>query len=347
MTTPEALISAKIRRRADGLELWFLRIRRTTGLPPSAFGVLVALAVTAIVASGALHPGIRSSDAALFLASGAFFGVSLGMIAGIMPRLIEAARADLAELAPLYPGDGASLTHASGALSRLTPGTTSALTALGIAAGILHAWLLGHMALPWWPALAQTLGTLALWVAMMLSMTPLFMNALLFDQLGRHAEPDLFDRGATAPFGTLALRPTLMVVGLQCAYPILFVGGGNSLAWATLIGSGVSLVTMSGLFFLPLSGIRARLRAVKRARLAEVDARIGELRPALRDYGPAARLDQLNALESLLALRERILRASTWPLDVAGIQGVLIYVILPPLTWAAAAFVEMAIDRSL
>ena len=193
----------------------------------------------------------------------------------------------------------------------------------------------------------QTLGTLVLWIAMMLSMTPLISNARLFDHLGRRAEPDLFDRSATAPFGNLALRPTLVVVGLQCADPILVVGGGESLASATLIGIAVSFVTMSGLFFLPLSGMRTRLREVRRARLAEVDARIAELRPGLRDFGAEVPLDRLTALEALLALRERIPRTSTWPLDVAGIRGVMIYVILPPLTWAAAAFVEMAIDRSL
>ena len=347
MTTADALVEAETYRRADGVELWFLRIHRTTGLPPVAFGIAVAIAVTVFVASGALHPDIPSSEAKSFAASGAFFGVSLGVIAGIMPRLIDAARADLVRLAPLYPDEDASLAIISRALSRLTPGSTSGLTAIGAAAGFIHAWLLGQLALPWWPAIVQTLGTLALWIAMTLSMTPLIINARLFDRLGRHADPDLFDRSATAPFGNLALRPTLVLVGLQCAYPILVVGGGNSLAGATLIGIAVSFMTMSGLFFMPLTGIRARLREVRRARLAEVDARISELSGKLRNFGPAVPLDRLTDLEALLGLRERILRASTWPLDVDGIRGVLVYVVLPPLTWAAAAFVEMAIDRSL
>jgi len=347
VTTEDALVGAEVRRRADGVELWFLRVHRHTGLPPVTFGVLVAIAVAAFVASGALHPDIPSAAAASFVASGAFFGVSLGMIAGIMPRLIDAARADLARIAPLYPDGAESLALVERALPRLTPGRTVGLTIVGLIAGTAHAWLLGQWVLPWWPALAQTIGTLALWVAMMLSMTPLISNARLFDHLGRRAQPDLFDRSTTAPFGTLALRPTLVVVGLQCAYPILVVGGGDSLAGATLIGIAVSFVTMSGLFFMPLSGIRGRLREVQRARLAEVDARIAALRPSLPDFGPDTPLDRLTALEGLLALRERIQRTSTWPRDVAGIRGVMIYVILPPLTWAAAAFVEMAIDRSL
>lgn len=347
MTAPDALVGAEVGRRADGVELWFLRAHRRTGLPSIAFGLLVAFAVGALVASAALDPDVPSAATASFVASGAFFGVSVGMIAGIMPRLIDAARADLARLAPLFPNGRDDLETVGRALSRLTPGRTTALTLLGVSAGTMHAWLLGQWQLPWWPALVQTLGTLILWIAMMLSMAPLISNARLFDHLGRRAEPDLFDRSAVAPFGTLALRPTLVVVGLQCAYPILVVGGGDSLAGATLIGIAASFVTMSGLFFMPLSGIRERLREVQRARLAEVDARIAELRPSLRDFGTTAPLESLTALEALLGLRERILRTSTWPLDVAGIRGVMIYVILPPLTWAAAAFVEMAIDRSL
>jgi len=46
---------------------------------------------------------------------------------------------------------------------------------------------------------------------------------------------------------------------------------------------------------------------------------------------------------ALTDMRERVVQAPGWPLDLAGIPGILLYIVLPPLTWAAAALVEMFI----
>jgi hypothetical protein len=49
-------------------------------------------------------------------------------------------------------------------------------------------------------------------------------------------------------------------------------------------------------------------------------------------------------MDTILDMRERVAQAPGWPLDLAGVRRILLYIVLPPLTWAAAALVEMFID---
>ena len=52
-------------------------------------------------------------------------------------------------------------------------------------------------------------------------------------------------------------------------------------------------------------------------------------------------------MDTLLDMRERVAHAPGWPMDLAGVRRILLYVVLPPLTWAAAALVEMLIDSAV
>ena len=58
-------------------------------------------------------------------------------------------------------------------------------------------------------------------------------------------------------------------------------------------------------------------------------------------------VEQINQLELLLQRRERLKAVHTWPLDMSVISRLLLYVIVPPLAWLGAAFVEIVLDSLL
>ena len=91
-------------------------------------------------------------------------------------------------------------------------------------------------------------------------------------------------------------------------------------------------------------GIRVRIRETRQESLAALDARIESL-----DIGDVANasVKVMDEMDTVLDMRERVARAPGWPLDLAGVRRILLYIVLPPLTWAAAAIVEMLIDSAL
>jgi len=95
---------------------------------------------------------------------------------------------------------------------------------------------------------------------------------------------------------------------------------------------------------MPLRGIRRRIRETRTAALQQLDARYDAIS---RDGLTSAEPQQLSAMDTLLDMRERVAQAPGWPMDLAGVRRILLYVVLPPLTWAAAALVEMLIDSAV
>lgn len=57
-----------------------------------------------------------------------------------------------------------------------------------------------------------------------------------------------------------------------------------------------------------------------------------------------ASADDLFELDALLDMREPVAQAPAWPVDLAGVKRIFLHIVLPPLTWAAAALVERYMD---
>ena len=49
----------------------------------------------------------------------------------------------------------------------------------------------------------------------------------------------------------------------------------------------------------------------------------------------------------LASLRREVDHLSAWPIGSQSIQRLLLYGIIPPFTWVAAAFVEMSLENWL
>jgi hypothetical protein len=335
-------IDDKLRVRADSRELWLLRLQAASRLSPPAFGI-VAGAMTFAIAALPITFAYGVDTALEQMLDGAlFFALTIGILAGFCEPVYRGAVDDLEALSAVLPLSGGERRVVGRALVRQPAGRALLAAGAGLACGVLHCWLMATHRLPPAFAVSQAAGTLLVWLMMWSTMSALINNALIFSALGTRAAPDLLRPSRHAAFGRAALRPALFVIGLLCAYSILAVGGG--LTGATLIAFCVTISVLCGLFFLPLIGIRRRIRDVRRAMLLDLDRRIDGL---YRQDMAAADAEQLFELDAVLDIRERVARASAWPLDLAGVRRILLYVVLPPLTWAAAALVEILVDQLL
>lgn len=341
VNAPLMKLDNKLRQLAEAPELPLLRLQSLLGLSSGAYGLLVGAVSMAFLLIPFLVYDLPPAAQRDILGSALFFSSSYAILAGFMAPVVRGAAADLDALGSVLPVSEGDRCILARGLSRLpTPALLREL-ALGLIAGSIHCYLLGHLQLPWVLMLGQVVATLLLWVLMFLTVPKLATNALLFSRLGRCAEPDLLRPSRHAAFGSAALRPALLLIGTLCAYVVLFLENGSSLEPTTLIGALVSLPTLLGIIALPLRGIRQRIRETRMNSLLALDQRLESITTA-----PLATLSTstLQDMDILLDMRERIAQAPGWPLDLAGVQRILLYIVLPPLTWVAAAMVEMLVD---
>jgi hypothetical protein len=329
--------------RSGAPELWFLQVQRASRLSPWAFGLLAGAVIFVLVVLPPVSAGVPPAAVPDLLASAAFFATSLGFLFGAAPVIFPAAARDFERLRPVLELDAVTADRLGRALVRLPSSRVLGYAALGTLFGCVHALLVvdasGSSRAESTPAVA----TVLLWVMMFQIAPPMLANAGLFDRLASRVQPDLLRIHQLYPFGSAAVRPTLFVIGLQCAYPLLALGSAEPIGATNLIGLGVSALLVGGLFFLPLRGIRRRISAAREQVLASLDARVARF--SLDEGAVTAAMDApLAELESLLALRERVARVSSWPLGHSGLKRVALYVILPPLTWVGAALVERMLE---
>jgi len=117
------------------------------------------------------------------------------------------------------------------------------------------------------PAAAIFSGTCLIWIVLTLSLAALLDNALLLRKLARHIRINLLQPQQLRPFGTVAVISTLAVIGIQAAFPIMFVDSGLN-ATAYIPGLIPTSAVMLLLAALPVWPIHRRLAGAKALALA-------------------------------------------------------------------------------
>ena len=195
------------------------------------------------------------------------------------------------------------------------------------------------------PAAAIFGGTCLIWIVLTLSLAALLDNALLLRKLARHVRVNLLQPQQLRPFGTVAVISTLAVIGIQAAFPIMFVDSGLN-AMAYIPGLIPTTAVMLLLGALPVWPIHRRLAQAKALALGPINQRIDAVEGAgavdpedAADYG-----NRLTQLAPLLTYRQEIDQVSEWPFDLGVITRLGLYLIIPPLTWVGAALIERLVD---
>lgn len=224
--------------------------------------------------------------------------------------------------------------------------------ALGITLGLAHdvildsttARLLGLSDVSHSPLrLLFSLSTVALWTLTFAIATQLISSARQLSRLvGAHLEPGLGGNPAAHRLGVIASRSIVPTLILVAALPLLIFD--SEPRWSAVVpGAVMSLALIVVLFLAPLGGLRARVEAFKREQIAAVDRALASIGPLGRDAPRDIERNRARELASLLSLRRELQAISPWPVGASVFGRVLLYGIIPPLTWIAAAMVEFSL----
>ena len=186
---------------------------------------------------------------------------------------------------------------------------------------------------------AMVIGALFVWVFTTCTIHSLLDNARLFRRIGPRVRADLLDPDRLMPVGRMAVGSTLLVIGAQASFPIMWAGGSAD-PWTTIPGLAATGLPLAYLILAPIVPVHLVLRAAKRAELARINGQITALRA-----GRQPDTAQLIALQPLLTYRREVASAPEWPLDVSSVARFALYLVIVPITWVGAALIEYVVDR--
>ena len=151
---------------------------------------------------------------------------------------------------------------------------------------------------------------------------------------------DLFDLKPLFPFTQQGLTNALLLIGLLSIYGLLLVTETGFGLLALLIGLGI--LTGAGLaLFLPLRGVRKRIRQAKAGELEWADAELGRLRSVLKSDDSRS---SAGALADLAAYHRQVEGVPEWPISASNYVRFALYLLIPVGSWALAAVVERFVD---
>lgn len=195
------------------------------------------------------------------------------------------------------------------------------------------------------PGFMSTLGALLVWVVMTTVISMLIQQAMLFARLGRNnVRLSLLNTRSLLPFARVSISSSLAIIGALALFPLISLDSGLNLV-ESLPGAIATLVPMVAMFIIPVWPVHQRMARMKTQQLAtlndEIEARLGDSGEVAPDSGA------LEPLVTLLSYRREIARASTWPFDLGNVSRLAFYMVIPPLTWVAAALIENLVDSVL
>jgi hypothetical protein len=198
--------------------------------------------------------------------------------------------------------------------------------------GLVYQALVG-MSLTWAYAWGPPL-LMVLWGVVFHALWILIDNAFLLARIGEHeVRVDLNDVGALDVFANAGTRHMLLLVGGLAVFPIQSIFGGGRSPLDLL--PGLLIVVPVGLFLFvwPVLAVRRAILRAKRDELAQIDLLLAS----------APHLEDRYVLLSLL--RRQVVSIPAWPLSLRNLARLALYLVIPPLTWVAAAFVDAFVSR--
>lgn len=223
---------------------------------------------------------------------------------------------------------------------------------LGLILGFMHAWLIQGSPLDLFISITENrvnlimnLATLMVWTVMTTVITALADNALLFANLGRdYVRIDLLNTKALTPFARVAVISTLVLIGAQAAFPLMFIEGEFNVL-TVLPGFLAITIPMVIILVMPLWPIHRRIQTAKKQEFSAIQLEINQQAAGNQDL--ISDQPALQTMNSLLAYRREIMQVSEWPFDIGAITRLGLYLIIPPLTWVGAALIENMVDMFL
>lgn len=158
-----------------------------------------------------------------------------------------------------------------------------------------------------------------------------------FARLGEIVSFDIFQLDRLRPLARAGMNDVLLIAGAVALSPLQALDAefrlGNY-SFALLVAIPTSLTLLA----IPLRPIHRRIVHDKKIRLARIEAAIERTR-----NDPAQ--ENLADLEALLSHRDRLHDQPTWPFSTALASRLVFYLVIPPIAWVGAAFVEQLVTQ--
>lgn len=275
-----------------------------------------------------------------------FFCVILAYIVPIFHFITQRTEEALDELSPFLNLEAVRFTQLRQAISHRSIGWMLLNASIGIGCWFVQSMAMLGGVRPMYESITNGVSgfifaimPLLVWLGMMCAIHALIDNARLFRSLAQSIEIDLLDPEKLTPFGRMSVASTLVVIGAQASFSIMWLGGEVSL-WSTIPGIIPTTAAIIYLLIAPVWPIHKKLRAQKVQEIERVQGRINQMAAERKSS-----LEHLaENLSPLLAYRREISRTSEWPFNLSVLARLGLYIIIVPLTWIGAALIENVVD---
>lgn len=170
-------------------------------------------------------------------------------------------------------------------------------------------------------------------------------NRAMREWANDHMQVDPLNPDALKPLARMALRSALeWIIVLTVGAFILLGQNLEPILMAPLYVAGFVLVYFS--FTTPLRAANVKLVDAKHASLRELDAAMVVERRIIEGGGPEG-ADAGQRLIGLVAYRGIIADAREWPLDLAVLSRLGLYLAIPVLGWVGSALVEQLLSSAM
>ena len=186
-----------------------------------------------------------------------------------------------------------------------------------------------------YPGFVATAGPWLVWITVTCTVHALVDNARMFRKLAEKVDVDVLNGASLIPFGRMAVSSTLLVIGAQSLFSIMWLGGDTSV-WTTIPGLVPTTAALVYLFFAPVWPLHKRLKAAKQEQLSAVQKKINQV--------SSHPLQDMPNLATLLTFRREVASVTEWPMDISVLARFSLYLVIVPLTWIGAALIENVVD---
>ena len=183
------------------------------------------------------------------------------------------------------------------------------------------------------------LSQILLWLLVGALLSARFYSARLFYRAGKQISLDIFETTNLKVFPLSGLSDTLLIL-LGLTLTILQAIDAQFRFENYIGGIVVCLPAILVLMITPMYSLHRRIVETKKRELLKLNRLIVE---ASKDLVP----ESIQTLELLLQRRRRLKDVSNWPIDLSVVSRLLLYIVIPPIAWLGAAFVEIGLDGFL
>jgi hypothetical protein len=174
--------------------------------------------------------------------------------------------------------------------------------------------------------------------------TFLYRQVRLFSRIARGISVNLL---CTEPLGEFANQPLRTLIGTMAILSVMLFllnSGDEMTSQYFMLGIPIQVLMLALTIFVsgPMWQVRNKIRQSKHRELEKVRAAIAGDRNALKDTCIHPHQADFTFAD-LLYYEDKINALWEWPLN-AHVRRIVFYLILPPLAWSLAAFVEISLD---